>query len=189
MPTEMICPRHYTLRTRDGHVIHFEPNKPKMVPDAVVAEAMAFNIIPTTGFRDEAPEMSAGKPIKINIPPQLREALIYKVMSDLVEENNPDHFDGGGAPKLSILVDRTGLTLLNKEKNDYWGKHRELRSTNSEIPTHKLVDVVLDIQYLSTPKDTKEYAQAMGVPEQDVIGRPVSQQKKILLAYALKQAT
>jgi hypothetical protein len=187
MPTEMVCARHYTLRTRDGHCISFKPNEPKSVPDSVVAEAMAVNIVPVDrDFVDSPPEIGQGKPIKINISPELRRALVLHVIEDMVRENDKDMFDGGGAPKLAHILERTGLTIVNKERIDFWAQYKEVKATNSEMPNHKLVEPVLEIQYLNTPRDTKEYALAMGVPEKDVIGRSVTEQKKIILAHVLK---
>jgi hypothetical protein len=187
MSVEVVCQRHYTLRLKNGHCISFKPNKPKNIPDDAVSEAMAVNIVPTQMYRDETPEPGSGKSVKINMPQALREALIFQVISDLVDENNHEDFDGGGAPKLAKIVERTGLTMVNKERVDYWGRFRECKATNSELPKHKLTDIVLEVQYLSTPKDTRDYAASLDIPESDIIGRPVSQQKKIILSHILKQ--
>lgn len=184
MPTLMTCPRHYTLRTTSGHVIRFEPDTPTMVPDAVVSEAMAVNILPV----DDLPAAPAadGAPAKVNLGGPLRDALALRAIDELARANDPHDFDAGGRPKVATLNDRTGLSLSASERATYWDRYRTLKSAGEELPTHKALETVLEIQALSTPSGVAEYAAALDVSEDAIKGRPLREQKQLLLAAALK---
>jgi hypothetical protein len=184
----MVCPRHYTLRTKSGHVIKFEPGVPRDVPDIVVHEALAVNILPVSGALDDTESDHTNHMTRTTIAGPLRDALALRVIADLARENDSSHFDGGGRPKTNIINERSGLALTAKERVDYWDKYRNLNADGEELPTHKALDAVLEIQYLTTPKDTRDYAVAVGVPDKAIVGRSVREQKEILLAAVLKAA-
>lgn len=188
MSVKMICPRHYTLRTTSGHVLKFEPNVAKDVPEDCVAAAMAVNIMPVNSADgEEALAPTDGKALaQLSVGGPLRDAIAYRVIQDLHRENNAADFDGGGRPKASSINARTGLQLSAADVQKYWMQYRQIVSNGEELPTHKALDQVMEIQALNTSKDMRAYATDLEVPEKSLTGRSLREQKNILLAAAVK---
>lgn len=186
MPLSMIAPRNYTLRTKSGHVIRFEANQPKLVPDAIVAEALAVNILPVENSDVQIADNSAQGVQRVSISGQLRTALLLRAIADIVRENDSANFDGGGRPKVHIISARSGVDATARERSEMWDKYRELLANGEDLPTHKALDTVLAVQSLNTPSDMKEYAQLLEVPEERLVGLSLREQKQVLLAAAIK---
>ena len=95
----MKCARNYTLRSLSGHILYFEADTPRIVPDACVDEALAVNIIPCEGYGPETQE-TAPKTLRLTaMSAELREALLLHAIDELYREGNPMDFDGGARPK------------------------------------------------------------------------------------------
>lgn len=184
----MICPRKYLLRTTSGHLIRFEPDVPKFVPDVVYNEALAVNILPVEGAIESQDSAADMRPIRVEIVGLLRDAMILKAIEDLVTRNDQKDFDGGGRPKIPSINDLTGLALNAKERETFWEKFKELRANGEALPTHKHQATVQDIQYIRSPKEVAEYAEILGIDEKLYKGRPLKDQKLVLIGAAMKQA-
>lgn len=187
MSVLMKCTRAYTLRTKAGHTIRFEPDKPVLVPDAVVAEALAVNILPVDSQALDVHDSEAPIP-RTSITGILRDALALKVIDDMVRENDAAQFDAGGRPKTHEINQAAPLDLSAAERSAYWDKYRTLKSSGEELPTHKALPTVMEIQYLSTPKEIAEYADALGVKDGALQGHSIRAQKQILLGAAVRGA-
>lgn len=186
MPVAMIAPRNYTLRTKSGHVIRFEANQPKLVPDDIVSEALAVNILPAQNSDVQMPDEGAQGVQRVVINGQLRTALVLRAIADIVRENDSVNFDGGGRPKVHVIAARSGVDVTSRERSDMWDKYRELLANGEDLPVHKALDTVLAVQSLNTPSDMKEYAQLLEVPEAKLAGLSLREQKLLLLAAAIK---
>jgi hypothetical protein len=186
MSLEMVAPRNYTLRTKSGHTIKFLADQPKLVPDDIVQEALAVNILPTDNKALTTRDDSAAGVQKVQIGGLLRSALVIRAIADIARENDAANFDGGGRPKTNVLNDRCGLGLSAKERSDYWDQYRQLKANGEDLPTHKSLDMVLAVQSLNTPSDFKEYAALLEVPSEKLAGLSLREQKQILLAAATK---
>jgi hypothetical protein len=160
----MICPRDYTLRSKTGATIAFEAGKPTNVPDDIVPDALAVNIVPASGegIDDESPVGAA----TAQITGTLRDALIFQAIAQLVKTNASEDFDGGGQPKPHAISARAGIAVSASERVKYWNRYREIVGTNSEIPNHPNVNAVLDLQSLSTRKQLKEFAVDHGMEKE-----------------------
>lgn len=185
MSVLMACARHYTLRTTSGHVIKFAPDVPVSVPDSVVHEALAVNILPVDGKAVDDMDEASGVPRRAEISGLLRDALALRAISDLVRENDAANF-GGGVPKVAVLNTLTGLSLTAAERMKYWEQYRELKGAGEDMPSHKALDTILEVQALSTPSGIKEYAKALDVDMKAITGHPMREQKQILLSAAIK---
>lgn len=192
MPVAMVCPRHFTLRSKTGHVVKFEPGKPSNVPDDVVQEALALNILPVDADNFADPTLLEGLrakgPVNINLTGAIRDAVVYHVLHEIARENDVNNFDGGGRPKTFVIIDRTGVQITSAERNTYWDKYRELKGAGEELPTHKAVDAVLEVQYLSTPKQLIEYASLYDVPFTHIEGRTLKEQKAVIVGAILAES-
>lgn|GEM_PF-6910207 len=187
MSVLMTCARHYTLRTKAGHCIRFQPNVPTSVPDSIVSEALAVNILPVDGQETQVADGSGTVPQKVVVSGILRDALALHCIDDIVKMNDVEQFDGGGRPKVAAINNATGLSLTANERNKYWEKYRTLKSEGEELPTHKALATVLEIQSINTPTGIKEYADALGVPQDNVLGHPIAVQKQVLLKAAVSE--
>lgn len=186
MPLNMIAPRNYTLRTKSGHVIRFLAGTPKLVPDDIVSEALAVNILPVENSELTAVDNSAQGVQRVNINGTLRTALLIHAIHDVVRENDSENFDGGGRPKVHVIAARSGVDVSSRERSEMWDKYRELIASAEDLPTHKALDTVLAVQSLNTPSDMKEYAQLLEIPESKLNGLSLREQKQLLLAQAIK---
>lgn len=184
MSVEMICPRDYTLRTRTGHCIRFEAGVPTNVPDDLVADALAMNIVPRERPDNEKPAFGL---VTANITGSLRDALIFRAITEIVARNNHEEFDGGGVPKLVALNQATGLSLGTAERSKYWARYLELTGTNSELPTHPNVELVIDLQALTSRKQLEEFAKEAGIDFTKLSGKPLKEIKTQLLSYVINQ--
>lgn len=187
MPVLMTCARHYTLRTKAGHCIRFQPNEPVLVPDSVVSQALAVNILPVDGQDASVADGNGVIPQKVVITGLLRDALALHSIDDLVKMNDVEQFDGGGRPKVAAINASTGLSLSANDRNTYWDKYRTLKSDGEQLPTHKALATVLEIQALNTPSGVKEYADALGVNQDVIVGHPIAVQKQVLLKAAVSE--
>lgn len=186
MPLEMVAPRNYTLRTKSGHTVKFVANEPKMVPDFIVQEALAVNILPTNNKDVETIDDSAAGVQKVQIGGPLRSALILRAIADIARENDSANFDGGGRPKTNVVNDRCGLGITAKERSEFWDQYRQIQANGEDMPTHKNLDTVLAVQSLNTPSDFKEYAALLEVPVAKLNGLSLREQKQLLLSAAIK---
>ena len=186
MGVMMKAPRNYTLRTTSGHTIHFKVNQPTMVPDDVVAQAMALNIIPVeTSDLKNIDESGKGIP-NVVITGILRDALAIRTIEELVKENDTTNFDGGNRPKVNVINERSGLALTATERNAYWEKFRELQSTGEDAPTHKNLETVIDVQAARSSADMKNHAILLDIKPEVLDGKSLREQKMILLQAAIK---
>ncbi len=184
----MICPRNYLLRTLSGHMIRFQADVPKFVPDSVVSDALAVNILPVEGkVRGEDTPSDHRKPVRVEITGALRDAIVLRAISDLAVRNDTKDFDGGGRPKIPAITELTGLAINAKEREVYWEKYKQLKSDGEDMPDHKHADIVTEIQYLRTPKELLEYAELLGLDPAVFKGWPLAEQKQALISAALKQ--
>lgn len=167
MPTQMVSPRDYTLRTLSGHVIFFPANQPVSVPDVAVSDALAVNILPVQTLQTSEPALRG--PVSLPaISGTLRDALILSVIDVLVKENDSINFNAGGQPKLSVVNGLTGVRLSGGELTKYWDRYREIKSTNSPMPSHPQMHLVQELQAMTTRKQLVEFARDIQFPESEV---------------------
>lgn len=181
MPVPMISLRNYTLRSKTGHVIFFEGGVPTNVPEEVVAEALAVNIIVTDSTDREAALKYRSTDTQSSITGTLRDAIIFAAIEDLVRENDPDNFNAGGQPKVGALAQATGLKLTGGESSKYWERFRELKATNSDLPQHPRVENVLELQRLTTRAQLTSYAKDMGFDVKMIDKKSLKEAKEALM--------
>lgn len=162
MPNVMMkCPRDFVLRSTQGHTVRFEANKPTPVPEALYAEALARNIVPVSDYLDTDAPASGKSRVALTGP--LRDALIFYGIDQLVNRNQSEDFDGGGQPKPDAIKELVGVPISAQERTKYWANYRELTGNNIELPTHPNLEMVLELQSLSTRKDLEGFAKEHGI--------------------------
>ncbi len=181
MPVPMLSLRNYTLRTKSGHTIFFEGGVVTDVPEEVVAEALAVNIVVTDSTDRETQLKFKSADIQSNITGSLRDALILGAIEELVRENDTDNFNAGGQPKVAALALATGLKLGGGEASKYWERYREIKSTNADLPTHPRVENVLELQRLTTRAQLTAYAKEMGFDFKGLDKKSLKEAKEALM--------
>lgn len=184
----MQCPRDFVLRTTTGHTVRFEAGKPTPVPEAIYAEALARNIVPVKGPIDTDSPATGNTRVSLHGP--LRDALLYNAIHALVQRNQPEDFDGGGQPKPSSIKDFCGVPISAQERTKYWSNYRELMGNNVELPSHPNVNLVLELQSISSRKQLLEFAAEHEIDLAKPEGKTPADLKALLLGLLVnhKQA-
>lgn len=182
MTTPMVCPRDYTLRSLSGKTIAFKANEPVEVPDDLYAEALSVNILPVEGGRDTDPTANS---TRVAVTGALRDALVYQAIAELSARNNPEDWDGGGQPKPEALKLVSGVQMGNAERSKYWAGYREIIGSNSEIPTHPNVEIVQELNSISTRRQLEEFARDYDLPYESLKGKSNFELKAVLLSMVI----
>ena len=180
MTVMMVCPRDFTLRSTLGYTIAFKANEPTPVPDAMYQEALSKNILPA---KVPAGEEAAHDMAHAEITGTLRDALIFDAIETLVKRNNVEDF-GGAGPKAAALTRETGIQLSAKETSNYYTRYKQIKAENTELPSHPNVELVRELQGLSTRKQLEAFAVDIGVAIPATKGKALSEVKSTLL-YAI----
>lgn len=183
---KMVCPRDFTLRSETGHVVRFEAGVPTAVPEVLVPLAMSRNILPVEDHEDERPVFGM---LNTSVTGTLRDALILQSIDALVSRNNYEEFTGGGSPKAAALAAETGLSVSAQEVSKYWDRYREIKGTNSELPKHPSVELVRDLQQISTRKALIEFCNEYDIPYKKHEGKALKDLKQIVLSLIVNQKT
>lgn len=183
---KMVCPRDYTLRSNTGYTIQFVAGEPTPVPDSLVPLAMSLNILPAEDHDDEQPVFGL---LKSTVTGSLRDALVLHSIDALVKRNSPEDFNAGGAPKAAALASETGVSISAQEVSKYWDRYREIIGTNAEIPNHPSVELVRDLQQISTRKQLVEFCKEYGIAYEKHESKPLKDLKQIVLSLIINQKT
>lgn len=181
---QMVCPRDYVLRTKQGHTISFEAGVPTPVPAMAYQEALSRNILPAAVPAGEKPafEMATAE-----ITGTLRDALVFAAIETIFNRNNVENFTGGGMPKPEAVTAEIGVAVSGPELSKYWARFKELRATNEELPTHPNIELVRELQSLNTRKQLVAFAADIGAPPLEGKGRALSEVKSALLYSIVNQ--
>lgn len=186
MSIPMVCPRDYTLRTRNGHTIKFAAGEPTDVPEALYAEALAKNIIPVERKSDDQPIFGM---VHAEITGTLRDAMIYQAIDEVVKRNQTEDFSGGGVPKAAALSAIIGLSLSASEASRFYTNYRQIIGENEPLPTHPKVEVVRELQALTSRKQLEEFAEDHGIGIPKAKGKSLKELKELLLNSVINQMT
>lgn len=184
--TKMVCPRDYVLRSDTGHIVQFQAGVPTPVPDILVPLAMSRNILPVNEHDDEKPIFGM---LNSAITGSLRDALILQSIESLMGRNNHEDFTAGGAPKAAAIAAETGVSVSAQEVSKYWDRYREIKGTNAEIPKHPSVELVRELQQISTRKALVEFCKEYSLPYEKYEGKSLKDFKQIILSVIVNQKT
>jgi hypothetical protein len=176
---EMISLRNYRLATTTGHVLNFEANKPRYVPDAAVAAAMAAGCALVNA--DEQPFYDDTARATIEFAGDLRRSLIYLACKAIAEGNDTKYFDSSGTPKHDVVGDRIGLTLSQKEVRTAYEMYTSCRAEGRDPALHPESQFVLRVAEAEGRPDLLELAKEYDYPEDKVKGLSTKELRKLLL--------
>jgi hypothetical protein len=118
--------RSQRVASTSGHVTFFEAKVPRLVPRALVQEAMAKGCAPLDDT--DAAFIDDMEHLKTEFEPGLRRAVIMMAMQIIMTENNVTDFTGAGQPKAEVLAERLGFDVHARERQSLW---QELQSRNA----------------------------------------------------------
>ena len=178
MPVQMVCPRDYTLRTRNGHTIRFIAGEPTSVPESAYAEALSKNIVPAARPDSDKPAFGM---IPAEVTGSLRDAMIYGAIAEIIHRNQTDEFTGGGVPKAAVVTAGAGVTVSASEVNRYYTNYREFVANNEPLPVHPKVEVVKELQACATRPQLTQFAADHGFELPNAKGKSNKEVKELLL--------
>lgn len=117
--------RAFRLATLKGHSVRFEKDTPVMVPNEIVAEAVAIGAVPVDGEVDITPKEP---PLPNSGPAEahVREAQIIDAINEIVRENDREAFTAGGIPKDKTVSALVGYRVPRSEVTTVWLKRSEM---------------------------------------------------------------
>lgn len=181
----MICARNFTLRTTLGYVIVFEAGKATWVPPMAEQLALASNCVYADESNRPTGEGTAEKNVSFTVDGLLRKTILLHTIDELIKENDTDNFSGGGAPKPGALSDRSGLKVSAQERTALYDEYRDILGRGEELPTHKHLATIREVQQLTTLPQMRNYAPNLGLSEERIAGMTAADAKQVLLAVAV----
>ena len=172
--------RKFTLRTTKGHCIQFEARTPRLVPRAVVQDAMAVGCVPVN--KEDTPFLEDESKAKVEYDKPLRRAVLFIALDALVKENETKNFDGGGNPKEEILEEMTGIVVQKKEIGRLMNEYRTCVATGSELPSHPEAEAVYCIVQAESKDELLQLAKAAGYPEDKAKGLVNKDLRRMLIS-------
>lgn len=117
--------RDYTLRTTRGHTIRFKKRVPRLVPGAVVEQAMRFGAFPPDNASQEAlasEQEAQAKQEQVDKAPegQDRKDMIRMQIESMVERNARGDFNASGRPSLEVMKKELGFDLTAQERDEVY---------------------------------------------------------------------
>lgn len=183
---EMISLRTFLLSTKTGHMVRFEAGVSKMVPTAVVAEAMEKGCVPTDQV--QVPYFESLSRAKAEFSGDLRRSLILATMEVLVEDNNAKNFEGNGMPRLDVLGERIGFDVSKAERQSLYQELMGARKAGADLSLHPDTETVRLIVSASNRKELMSILPRTNIPPEQAKGLQIADLRKLLLgAYALAQ--
>lgn len=176
----MISLRALRLATKTGHVIRFEANTPRAVPDSAVQEAMAAGCAPANP--QDAPFLDDLSRTKVEFHGDLRRSTIFLALTSIAEKNNAKEFDGGGTPKVEVVSARLGYEVTRKEVNDLYQQFLSSKNVGQDFALHPQAQNIMRVIEADSKGELIELAIEFGVEEKKANGLTVRELRKLLLA-------
>lgn len=176
----MISLRKLRLASTSGHVVHFDANTPTNVPQEAVREAMALGCVPVNA--EEAPEFADASRAKIEFGGELRESLLFLVISRMIEENDVKQFDSGGRPKASALSKTLGFDVSAKEAREAHKTALTIMAQDGTPDLHPDAEVALEVIDAGSKSELLELAGTLDVPKKETDGLTARKLRSLLVS-------
>lgn len=176
---KMISLRNFRLETTKSHVILFEANVPKDVPNDVVAEAMAAGC----AMADAAdnPFYEDLSRAKVEFQGDLRRSLIYLAVQKIAVKNDTKDFGGDGTPKHDTVSTMLGFSVTAPEVLDVFQQYLQVMGDDLEIALHPNAINIERVMDADTKAELIELAQEFEVDADKAKGLTAKELRKLLL--------
>ena len=176
---EMLSLRTFRLASLSGHVVQFEANTPRRVPEEAVAEAMAKGCVPVD--QADIPFYEDLTRSKVDFQGDLRKSLIFLAAQAVAKENNVKNFDGGGIPRASVISERLGYDVTAKEVLPVYQLLLQVKNGESEFVVHAKAEHVMRVVEASERAELLLLADEFGIDEKKAKGLQSRELRKLLL--------
>lgn len=176
---EMISLRSFRLETTKGHIVLFEAKKPRFVPDAIVAEAMAAGCVPTD--ENSIPFYEDMTRAKVEFTGDIRRSMVFLAVKVIAQKNDPKEFDGGGYPKVKAVAEMLGFEVERQMVIDLYQEYQQVTAEGREFALHPASANIMRVLEAGSKAELVELADEFGVPADKAKGLQVRDLRKLLL--------
>jgi hypothetical protein len=186
---KFISNRNFTLRTTTGHIIAFEKGKEQFVPFVARNEALKLGCLPVDGQDMDIEVLEAERATPVRVDGELRAALVYAVIDEIVKRNNNKDFDSGARPHAKVLSKRLGFDVSADERTKAYDLYREIKGGNELVkPEHPATQTYLEIVAVDSRKGMNDYAELLDVDKKLLEGATIEQMRSLLLRTAIQNS-
>lgn len=180
---EMISLRSFRLETTTGHVLQFEANTPKNVPESCVSAAMAAGCVPVDAAA--IPFHEDLQRARVEFTGDVRKSMIFLAVKAVAEKNDARQFDGGGTPKTAVIADALGIEVSRKDVASVYQQYLTVTAENREYALHPSAPNILRVIEAESKDEllelVKEFAEEPDVEVKQAKGLTVKDLRKLLL--------
>jgi len=176
---DMISLRSFLLSSTKGHMVQFEANVARWVPEAVVQEAMNAGCVPTD--KASIPFYEDVTRAQVDFQGDARRSTIYLAVKAIAEANNHADFTAGGVPKHEVVAERLGYTVSRDEVNAVYKQYLGAKSENRDYQLHPQAENILRVIEATSKKELIELGEEFGVAAELMKGLTVRDLRRTLL--------
>lgn len=180
---QFVSNHNVTVRSKSGHVIRFERNVPRDVPQALRREVMAIGIVPAESSPDLVENIENEVNRVVPLPEALRNALVFHALNVIREENDTSKFDAAGRPKVDAVnaLFHGFLSINATTRNAAWDELRALIAEGEEAPSHKDLETFLALAEITSRDEIADYGKMLGVEESALEALSVRDARRLLI--------
>jgi hypothetical protein len=182
--TEVVSLRNFRLASTTGHVVVFAAGEPKLIPNAILAEAMEKGCVPSDSLDVGVLERIHGNSARsrVEFRGDLRESIIALFLQDFIAANNIKDFDAAGEVKHSVLSEALGFDVHHEEAQKIFRAVRSAERTGEDLVIHKDAAIVKQIIEAQNKTDLLELLPHTSLKPADVRGMQTRDLRKAMLA-------
>lgn len=177
--TTMLSLRSFRLATLSGHIVQFEANVEKDIPNAIVSDAMAAGCVPVD--RSQVPFFEDLKRSKVEFNGDIRRSMLYMAMMAIADKNDTKDFDGSQVPKQNVVENRVGFTVGRREVVDIYQQYLSDKADGRKfVPDGNAVHAMRVVE-AEDIRELRELAAEMGISEAGAKGISSRELRKLML--------
>ena len=176
----MVSLRSFRLASLSGHVLQFEANKPRPVPQDAVREAMTAGCVPVD--KADAPVYDDSNAPKFDFESDVRKSLIYLAIDAVAADNRTSDFDAAGMPKQRVVMDRVGFEVQGAEIVEVFRERSAALSEGRDFVLHESAPNLIRVVQATTVGELKELAKEFERDPTELTGKSLRDAKRILVS-------
>lgn len=176
---DFISLRSFRLESTKGHIVLFEANVPRFIPDAIVPEAMAAGCAPVD--KSDIPFYEDKSRAAVEFQGDMRSSLVFMAAKHVALRNNSKDFTGGGAPKAQVLTEALGFDVNQKEATEQFQRYSASVQDGFDVPLHPQAANVLKVIEAGDRDELLDLGVEFGVEKDKAKGLTLRELRKTLL--------
>ena len=179
-PVEMVSLRDVRIATTAGHIVQFEAKTPRLVPAAVVQDAMNAGCMPTDP--EDAPMYEDMSRAIVDFQGNVRKSIVYLAVEMICKANEVSSYDAGGVPKDSIVSERVGFPVTREEVRDIHQIYLSATAEGRPYGLHPNAPNIIKILEADTKGELIDLGVEFGYVETKIKGMSARDLRKMLLS-------